>query len=290
MAQVPQLPEVLWHYTGPAGVAGIIEHGALWATDAEYLNDAQELRFGRDQIIDALRAEGDRRQSIAQSEAHWDPDMAAAITIAGALAILEDGDDTAMGWVSEVYLACFCAEGDLLSQWRGYARGQGYALAFQSAALARLPVESTDDSALDSVAELRPVAYGPDSIPARTAEILSHLNVGPVGHPGMRGMDLARRVILKLLAEHKHESFQEEREWRLIASLAGRPARTLFRSGSLGLIPYVNLEIPLGSALREVMVGPGPDRALRIRAVRHLLAKAGLYDVQVTASQAPFRP
>lgn len=289
MAHAEQLPEVLWHYTNPAGLMGIIEQRALWATDAEYLNDAQELRFGREQIIEALRVERDRRESTAQSQASWDPDMAAAITLAGALAILEDGDDTATGWVSEVYLSCFCAQRDLLSQWRGYAQGQGYALAFDGAALVRLPVQSADASP-DPMAELRPVAYGPDSIPARTAEALAHLDAGPTNHPGMRGMDLARRVILKLLAEHKHEAFEEEREWRLIASLVNAPANRFFRSGSLGLIPYVKLEIPLDAALREVMVGPGPDRALRMRAVHHLLATAGLYDVRVTASQAPFRP
>jgi hypothetical protein len=36
----------------------------------------------------------------------------------------------------EVYAACFCTDGDLLSQWRGYTgRGGRYALVFRSEAL-----------------------------------------------------------------------------------------------------------------------------------------------------------
>ena len=55
-APVPA-PSVLYHYTSPAGLKGILETSSLWAADADFLNDAQELQFGRPQLCDALLAQ-----------------------------------------------------------------------------------------------------------------------------------------------------------------------------------------------------------------------------------------
>ena len=38
-------PKVLYHYTSPGGLTGILESSALRATDARFLNDALELKY-----------------------------------------------------------------------------------------------------------------------------------------------------------------------------------------------------------------------------------------------------
>jgi hypothetical protein len=38
-------PGILYHYTGQAGLLGIIERRELWCTKVQYMNDATE--FGR---------------------------------------------------------------------------------------------------------------------------------------------------------------------------------------------------------------------------------------------------
>ena len=35
----------LFHYTGAAGLAGIIQSQTLWATHYEYLNDSEEIKY-----------------------------------------------------------------------------------------------------------------------------------------------------------------------------------------------------------------------------------------------------
>jgi hypothetical protein len=52
-------PELVYHYTDAAGLLGIISSGTLWATDIEFLNDAQELTYARATVLDELRARAD---------------------------------------------------------------------------------------------------------------------------------------------------------------------------------------------------------------------------------------
>jgi hypothetical protein len=40
-------PSVLYHYTDAAGLRGIVESQTIFASDVEFLNDAQELLYAR---------------------------------------------------------------------------------------------------------------------------------------------------------------------------------------------------------------------------------------------------
>lgn len=114
-------------------------------TDAEYLNDAQELRYGRAEMVAALREEAARLNP--DGDGGWDSDGANRATIVAAAVeslVKEDPDSQYPG----PYVACFCAQGDLLSQWRGYAGGHGWALGFDAYVMRTLattwdPSEST---------------------------------------------------------------------------------------------------------------------------------------------------
>jgi hypothetical protein len=73
------MSEILYHYTTAAGLMGIVQSRTLRATNAEFLNDAQELQFGRSRLRDALL---ERAEELAPegSEAVHD-DEAATRTI-----------------------------------------------------------------------------------------------------------------------------------------------------------------------------------------------------------------
>ena len=43
-------PTLLFHYTSGVVLKGIVETKVLWGTDVEFLNDWQELRFGREEL------------------------------------------------------------------------------------------------------------------------------------------------------------------------------------------------------------------------------------------------
>ncbi len=105
-------PRVIFHYTTAEGIKGIIETDSIWATNYRYVNDLAEFTYANSLLRDELSAR-------LQSES---PLLRAVFE-----QMLAD-PDTLLGPV-DMFLACFCDQGDLLSQWRAYgSRGGGYAL------------------------------------------------------------------------------------------------------------------------------------------------------------------
>jgi hypothetical protein len=276
-------PDRLWHYTSTEGLLGIVTSRAIWGTDAEYLNDSQELRYALDHVAKQFRSISERLASRAKGRHAEDPDTSSAAILSAALSALEGGDEMAPSSPVHVFVACFCEDGDLLSQWRGYASGSGYALGLDSSALDRAALGYMPDQEVPvRVVGLRRVSYGDALLRPRVDTLVRRAIERPSAHPYVVGDHLARGEILPLLAEFKHPAFAEEQEWRLIATdQYGEPVR--FRSGPLGPTPYV--EFNVGAALAEVKVGPGPNQLLRQRAVQRLVPDG----VAVTLSDAPFR-
>ena len=101
-------PDTLYHYTSAAGLHGILSHKNLWASNVLFMNDASEVVYGRQVVARML---GPRRDKIP---------------ICGAFT----GDRLfGLGESWNIYVACFCENSDLLSQWRGYGvEGGGYCM------------------------------------------------------------------------------------------------------------------------------------------------------------------
>jgi hypothetical protein len=294
----PRSPDILYHYTTPIGLKGILESSALWATDAAFLNDAQELQFGRDELCDALRRRAEALYPTMprpdpQSDPPpdpWGPEQSRASIIQNVIHYLSlKFDFTEPMRTDPVYLTCFCEQGDLLSQWRGY--GSGFALGLAPGGLLKPSLENTHsaaDSPRDDLhIDLIQVHYGETTIPPVIDRILAEVAPEPRAHPGAQGGWFGAWRAIPALAGIKHEAFAEEQEWRLLA-LGASAERTKFRAGAYGLIPYIEQKIDL-SAVREVVVGPGAHADLRALGARRLLDHLGLGVVPVRISVAPFR-
>lgn len=118
-------PDVLYHYTGQAGLIGIIEKAELWCTKVQYMNDATE--FGR-----ALDMARDRLDALIAEIPDGDAGISRRFACHAFRRSLDGLEEI------NLFAACFCENGDLLSQWRGYAGGgQGYAIGFNSDTLQR---------------------------------------------------------------------------------------------------------------------------------------------------------
>jgi Protein of unknown function (DUF2971) len=125
-------PAVLYHYTTAAGLMGIIASQRLWATNARFLNDPSEIRYALKMISDTV-AEREKAYLEARSAEPTlaVPDLAGIILGVGAPKIEIWAKDLleVFHHQREVYVTSFCEDGDLLSQWRGYASaGGGYAI------------------------------------------------------------------------------------------------------------------------------------------------------------------
>lgn len=265
VATIDDVPERLWHYTTTPSLLSIISSERIWATDAMYLNDSRELLEGADRLV------SEAAQALAAPTLNPSSIRAFRLELQRALG----GVSTVQIPEQGPFVACFCSEGDLLSQWRGYSNGSGYAIGFSGASLGAL-AESIGGALME-------VIYDPPDA-GLSLFYSSAMTVGESGNRLIPG-PLA-------LAQFKHPAFREEREWRLavpassVSQTAPNPS-VKFRSGTLGLTPYLEIGFER-DAIAEVKVGPGGDQELRRLAVQRMLNQAGIPAVTST-SEAPFR-
>lgn len=286
-------PPVLYHYTSSQGLQGILESGNLWATDLQYLNDEQEFMFGRDRVIPAFR-----EHVLKIDDGRVNKGILVGLIDHSAL--------------RDFYVTCFCENGDLLSQWRGYAAPGGYALGFDTQVSTPSVKRSLD---------YRRVYYGGeylDSFVGALASVMAERyfeafdadyreRLAAVTNEADFDLEEAAERVFKFTAFHyyrlellsatmKHQAFAEEREWRIIADVYKNfvsPPVPYFRQGPLGLTPYVHIDMKCDNGrmpLREVVVGPGANMELRVAAVRKMLNGLGYgRSVEVRESEAPYR-
>jgi hypothetical protein len=278
-----ELPRCLYHYTTADGIVGIVEAQTIWATDARYLNDTSELSYANDVVQDVARELLERGVG----------DVAATFLEAASLRLLDS-----LTTMLDVFVACFCEDGDLLSQWRGYASTNGgYALGFDPGvmrhktglALRRVAYDKADQRALVR----QPLQFFVDwlSQPEEDAAVNEFR------------VQTALTEVLYVLSDclfcFKHPSFREEREWRLVRTTlrdeSAEPWPLRWRSSPSGLIPYVELrpngESPGVSGLlpiTEAVVGPHAHPELAKHAFRRLVMGHGL-DPAIRGSAIPLR-
>lgn len=250
--------DLLWHYTDTRGLLGILNNKVLWATDALYLNDSRELLEAHELQVKTLLADdpwsaGETQLTFETFHRWWLHD------IAKDLQPLEG-----------VFVASFCAVDDLLSQWRGYGAGPGYAIGFAR--------EDLTSWAARVDARLVRVTYGsPDE---ELAALLRPRSVKVRG-TGEAFVDSEMADVASL----KHPAFAEEHEWRVVANGDSRELK--FRGTRRGLAPYV--ELPLDLALiSEIKLGPGLSQGTAVRAVERILTAKGA-SAPVSTSKVPFR-
>ncbi|UGQ39385.1 DUF2971 domain-containing protein [Rhodococcus aetherivorans] len=307
-------PDVLYHYTDPRGLLGILgdpyspprasrkrTYGKLWATDLRFLNDAQELKFAAPILTEMLRHQAD----------HSSLPPAVVERLRHLADVVEEGRFE-LAWHEKAkeawpHVVCFCEDGDLLSQWRGYGDGGGgYSIGFSREAVSslftadklRIENEKDFDLARSPVSPPMKVAYGEedarDTLEKAVQEFTDGLVSVEEGDTKL-SQDTFVLVCQTYLAAVKHEAFEEECEWRVIVDRDGTD-HPEFRTGKLGLVPYAEVLFPIGesatSPVREVVVGPSDSeevRDLRAQAVRRLLDSVGLTSAEVRLSDAPFR-
>lgn len=305
-----QIPDLLWHYTSLEGFTGILESKRIWATEIRYLNDESEFNHALSLLhkaVDQLDPFGSlvNTQDLLQS------------VLKGAKKGLLSKDS------QNLFVASFSKHGDQLSQWRGYGQGgRGVSLGFDLTKL-RPPAESGSTFAFgpcvykpvlkkaiihNSIDKVRLAAEG------WLKDMLKELDLAAQQGKDLTSfakslttpdaMALLRKTTEAFLVELfrftpflKHESFEEEAEWRIVAPLSPGGSvsfvKRFMRHGTSMLLPTVNpslrgtgeKELPL----KQVIIGPVPEPELAADAVRLHLKWQGLEEVEVTSSKVPFR-
>ena len=202
-----QLP-LLAHYTSIRTLERIAMTGEIWFSNPLYMNDVDELRYGMNLGLHAVRSHAGLREACPPS--HYN-------------ALLDAFDNLYTAFDSDaafdVYVFSFSEHDDeigddgLLSMWRGYGGdGNGVAIVFDMAQLlaAQTPL---------LVRQVQYLSYeASEAWMDRKLEVfattLRRLG-GPVSDMTLAAAALFERIKLFALFT-KHRGFHEEREWRIV--------------------------------------------------------------------------
>ena len=280
------MPDLLYHYTDAAGLAGMIQSGEIWMTDCRFCNDRYEVDAAMDNLVEQV------------SEVIKETNQVAAAAF-----------DTACRKAREETLCCILslsARRDQLSQWRAYADdGMGFCVGFS---LPRnkpgLLLQECTYMPVGGVVE--PVAL-PTNAASLYATVVQAVLAASRGGPTRKATELTALMLgtqhllmttlFREAIRRKNHHFFEEKEWRLIATVARRPAPKDFRIGVRQraglLVPYAAYTGFLKQAasgpggtgprqsgalpIREILIGPRQNRKQAERALRVLLETNG-YD------------
>ncbi len=277
-------PATLYHYTTPIGLLGISTSKNIWATDIRYFNDPKEFQHALDVthliIEDFFKVSDDPKELKG-----LDYDFIEHLRI-----------NLGRKWNPEVYVVSFTEEGDLLSQWRGYCPRGGFSIGFDFDHLS-LIAEMHDS-------DLLPCVYDPKIKKKIVEELLTFHNKKYVeagdGTKQYNSDQLAHTItnefIISLYAIApmlKHESFREEKEWRIVSSKLRIQPEIKFRASESKIIPYIEISLCQNDEeevnIKSIYCGPDSNDQLSKNAVMQLLRKNRLPYHAFKLSKTPYR-
>lgn len=277
-----QPTEELFHYTSLDGARGIIETKSLHLTKVTYLNDRSELKFA----IDLFR-------SVVQQVIPNMKDPARERILGETASQLSSFERT------NICVASFCEDPDLLSQWKSYGRtGRGVALGFAGSVLSR--VNNTGWANLFRCvydrAVQRQIAEELVGILLKSFEIVALNAPEEVRDRAIRDLvGYFNTTFLRVAPVLKDPHFSEEREWRIV-SAPRQVTDPKFRAVVSGIRTseyYVYEFQPNGSGVHDflssVVVGPMPDPDHVASPIGVLCRRNDVLLNDIRFSQIPFR-
>lgn len=271
--------ELLYHYTNLDGLIGIIKTKGFWASQIKYMNDSKEYLHGLsicNNIISQLKD-----QTISTDQVQF----------------LEKVDELLNNGDSENFVVSFCPNGDLLSQWRGYSRGQyGVSIGFSVSELFQLRTQR------DAIFYPQKVVY---DIEIQNKIITTILGIG-LKHTDLKGYYgfIIPKEIAKTLKYYiplfKDASFSEENEYRAVITNfdeASGKYPIYFRPRNNIILPYVEVSLnnPMDEKverlpIKKIIVGPSDTSEFTIESVKYFLNDKKYPSLEnVVPSKIPYR-
>ncbi|RYY98839.1 MAG: DUF2971 domain-containing protein [Comamonadaceae bacterium] len=310
----PALHDVLWsdmqpepapnrlpplaHYTSIQTLERIAQTGEIWFSNPLYMNDVDELRYGINLGLHAVRTHPGLRHACPPAQYN------ALLDAFDALYTAFDNDSA-----FDVYVFS-CSEHDedigddgLLSMWRGYGGdGNGVAIVFDMARLLAVPRSPLLVRQVQYLSYEQSEAWMDAKLHAFAAA-LERLGAPAEQMPHAAAALFERIKLFALFT--KHRGFHEEREWRIVylreTDRASVFAQHLhYAIGSRGIEPRLRFTTDVlggaesGPSLRDmvqrVILGPVLATPLALRSVARMLEiYQPAWSQSVTRSSTPYR-
>jgi Protein of unknown function (DUF2971) len=224
----------LYHYTNKVGLAGIIKSRTVRATYYRNLNDSSEVIHLKESFIRELAPIFDQQIEEHKPNRHLKRLFQRE---GGVQKLARDFVNSLYGATFEgeaqfgpldAYVACFCTHTDdspyvqghgLLSQWRGYAGGDGFCIVFDTPSLSHL-LGTEFDAHYWVHLQMNAVRYakGGTSLSSQFPELISAAKKTLADF--FSGTSIPEMGVSEFLAGAsllKHQGFEEEREVRIVA-------------------------------------------------------------------------
>jgi hypothetical protein len=275
-----QPPYAIYHYTDTTGLKSVLDSGQLRAADVAYLDGSREIGYAYGMFREQLRKRWRSNDPLLgdfclQAEMALDPRR----------------------WTRNLFIACFCEDGDALTQWRTHGTDGAYAIGLRTGVLDSVGVRQQR-------AELRRVVYSAERQNALLQHMLDRAVTVVRSAHSLPEQERAGviAVVVEFLADHfielvasfKRPNLQEELEWRLAIALdpiyAGeRTWQVQFAARGGYPVPYVDLDVsprggPTASPVAEVVCGPIDRSDLAARSIQLLLKSRGNASARVRHS------
>lgn len=233
--------DVLYHYTTPKGLQGILKSQCLWATHYSHLNDTTEIGYFRGELRKRLRP---RFKKEIRAQYRTNSRIKRNIKkLGGLIKVTGKTVDEFVNRIFDVtfnpqkrgfticepFITSFCShiaddeyerENGLLSQWRSYAGG-GYAIVFDTLELSNLCLREAEEFDYSPYFIGNVVYEGDeDAFNEEFSEFISLLEAK--FHDEVLGNNAPTENLLmeivKSFTRFKHCGFREEREVRIVVS------------------------------------------------------------------------
>ncbi|HPO15022.1 MAG TPA: DUF2971 domain-containing protein [Candidatus Hydrogenedentes bacterium] len=208
--QKHELNVPLFHYTSLEPVMGILKERCLRLSDITSFNDPYEQKYGISVISAAI-------DNAVENEI--DDDISNFLKgIPKQLKIHEN--------IYHIFVACFCEDGNLLSQWREYTnKGGGYSLGFEFTETTHMTLRPTSLK-MKFRPRLRKVIYDPAE-QKECIDAFLRLVIDAVRTAYSRKRPTGRfeaylkptevlNPLMDLVTCFKHHAYKEEKEWRIV--------------------------------------------------------------------------
>lgn len=274
-AYFPIEPESsLYHYTSLGALVGIVTNRELWASHVYYLNDSKEVLHACELLDRTL-----------DDNSVFEPNLRRSNFFTHLRT-----------WIGELknrqfklFVFSLSEERSLLSQWRSYTtHGKGVSIEFNRVLVRRL--------AEDNKLRLGRCLYEASEHKKLVEDVVDYLLDKFENSPGTPDTYLGHfelfedylDIVLSAICLIKHESFAEEKEWRLILSAEFSFPKVAYREGLNMMIPYVVLKIGSGKVFNSILLGPSENIELAMSSLVGFLGQHSICKA-VAPSYIPYR-
>lgn len=211
------MENIVYHYCSATVFKKIIENKALRLSDVTESNDSKEIIYNNAFIKQYVQSKinGFSRKFKLN---RFKKEELLQIVFNHFSFYMED-------FYYRPYACCFSYNGDLLSQWRGYADdGRGFAIGFDLNMLRKIGKPEKDDRISNDIFELGDVIYNEKEERKRIRIIVNALFDWFADDIKTKGYDpnafiVDANILMKFLFKnclfYKNSFFEEEKEWRL---------------------------------------------------------------------------